>query len=444
MKPSRHPRAANGAVSSSLRPSILIAIQLPEDTDAAVAHSLAELELMTRDLGYSCIARVIQKRSHRGAPTFIGEGKLEEIAAITGGPGTIARGPETQQAVVSGITVFVDDELTPGQMRNLELALGAEVWDRVAVILKIFEARAQTRESKLEVELARLEYELPRIRDDHSLGDREGGGGRASRGHSNVELAKQRKRERIATIRRELEQLRHEADKRLQVRGDVFRVALVGYTNAGKSSLMRRLTGSDVLVEDKLFATLGTTTRQLAPPATPPVLVTDTVGFINRLPHALIASFHATLAEAREAWLVLHVIDAADPHAATQYAVTNAVLKELGLEETAMWTVLNKVDQISPAEQERLKEQFPEAMLVSALNPDDGRMLRERLIDFFGQTLVRERLKIPYGKQSVLGEFRSQIQMEQEEYGEVLEVTVRATPAVMAQLKARLARPLRG
>jgi GTP-binding protein HflX len=444
MKSPRHPRAADRAASSNLRPAILIAIQLPEESDEAVAHSLDELELMTRDLGYACSTRFIQKRSQRGAPTFVGEGKLEEIARLTGGPGTIARGPDVQQIeVTSDITVFIDDELTPAQMRNLEQALGAEVWDRVAVILKIFEARAQTRESRLEVEMARLEYERTRIRDDHSLGDREGGGGRASRGHSNVELAKQRKRERISAIRRELEQLRREADKRLKVRDGVFRVALVGYTNAGKSSLMRRLTGRDVLVEDKLFATLGTTTRQLVPPVTPPILVTDTVGFIKRLPHALIASFHATLAEVREADLVLHVLDAADPHAEEQLAVTNAVLKELGLDDVVMWTLLNKVDQLGPGEREQLQEKYPEASQLSALNSEDVKRLRERVIDFFGQSLVAERLRIPYEKQSVLGEFRSQIQLDQEEYGDDLTVTVRATPEVLARLKFRLG-PIRG
>src|SRR5690606_36997482 len=232
-------------------------------------------------------------------------------------------------------------------LRTLEVAFAAEVLDRPAVILRVFEARARTREAKLEIELARLVYELPRIRDDHSLGDREGGGGRASRGHTNVELAKQRARERIAALREELARAESIAERRRRVRADRFRVALVGYTNAGKSSLMRQLTGSEVLVEDKLFATLGTTVRPIVPPLAPPVLVIDTVGFIDRLPHSLVASFRSTLAEAHDAQLLLHVVDASDPAFRAQAKVTEQVLAEIGAGDTPTWLVLNKADRLT-------------------------------------------------------------------------------------------------
>ena len=252
--------------------AIVLAVQLPPQSDTDVAVSLSELEQLASGLGIRVVHTAIQKRATRTSPTLVGEGKLQELASLTGGVHAIAE------------MLLVDGELSPGQQRNLELALGVEVLDRTAVILRIFEQRAQTREARLEVEIARLQYETPRVRDDHAADDREGGGGRGGKGHTNVELAKQRNRERLAELRRELAEVQASAATRRMRRKDALRVALVGYTNAGKSSLMRALSGSDVLVEDKLFATLGTTVRSLSPETTPPILVSDTVGFIKNLP----------------------------------------------------------------------------------------------------------------------------------------------------------------
>jgi GTP-binding protein HflX len=422
--------------------AIVIAVQLPEDTEREVHGSLAELEQLLLGLGITVTARLLQKRSVRTAPTYLGEGKLRELASRTGGTGEVPRGPARpvdRAPGASDLVVVVDDELAPGQHRNLQAALGVDVLDRTAVILRVFESRARTREARLEVELARLEYELPRIRDDSSLGDREGGGGRASRGHTNVELAKQRARDRIAAVRRELAQWKASTEQRRQARADVFRVALVGYTNAGKSSLMRQLTGSDVLVEDRLFATLGTTVRQLAPPATPAILVADTVGFIHRLPHALVASFHSTLSEAHEAWLLLHVVDCSDPAFRAQRRVTEQVLSDIGAAATPIWLVLNKADRLDPAQRDALAAEHPDAILTSALDRQDGEALRARVEAFFGQHLVEQTVVIPYERHGVLAELRDRLQVVREDYGAAVSVTVRGTPETLARLAARLA-----
>lgn len=422
-----------------IRKAILVAVQLPDASDADVSRSLSELENLALGLGFEVVASFVQKRATRTTPAYLGEGKLREIAALTGGPGELVRGAAQGPPQRDDLVVIADDELLPGQLRALQSALGVEVFDRTSVILRVFEARARAREARLEIELARLQYELPRIRDDHSLGDREGGGGRAGRGHTNVELAKQRARERIAAIKRELETLGANAANRRKARADSFRVALVGYTNAGKSSIMHQLTGSDVLVEDKLFATLDTTVRQLVPPATPPILLADTVGFLERLPHALVASFRSTLAEAHEAWLLLHVVDASDPAHRMQAQVTARVLAELGADAPG-WLVLNKIDRLDDDAREALRREFPDAIPMSALDPSDGASLRKRLVAFFAESLVEEQLRIPYAGQGVFAELRGQLQVVHEEYGEALVVTVRATGEVLGRLKKQLAR----
>lgn len=436
-------KRSNTERRGALTRAILLSVQTPDDDEASAARSLAELEQLLLGLGVSVTETIVQRRPNRASVTYVGEGKLRELAAITGGSGEITRGPEAARRAgphqpASEVLVVVDDELSPGQQRNLELALDAEVIDRTAVILRVFESRAHTREARLQVELARLEYELPRVRDDHSLGDREGGGGRASRGHSNVELAKQRARERSAAIRRELEQLSANADQRRQGRHDTFRVALVGYTNAGKSSLMRRLTGSEVYIEDKLFATLGTTVRPLAPPIAPPVLVADTVGFLHRLPHALIASFRSTLAEAHEAWLLLNVADASDPEFRAQIAVTEQVLREIDAAPVPTLLLLNKADRLTPEQREALVQEFPEALVVSALDPHDCARLRSAIVAFFARHLSERTFRIPYARQGILAELRDRLQVVREDYGEELSVTVRATPDVLGRLAARL------
>ena len=232
--------------------------------------------------------------------------------------------------------MLVDHDLSPSQARNLERATSAEVLDRSAVILAIFQRHARSREARLQVEIARLSYWAPRVREQSGGKDREGGGiGGRGAGESQLELDRRKLRDRIAELRAEIKAIEHEAGVRRQRREEQNKVALVGYTNAGKSSLMRALTGSGVAVADRLFATLDTTVRALQPETKPRVLVSDTVGFIKKLPHELVASFRSTLDEARDAELLLHVVDAADAAFPAQIEVTRAVLDEIGAQGSA-------------------------------------------------------------------------------------------------------------
>lgn len=419
-----------GSAPHSLR-AVLVGIQLPHLDDTEVAVSLSELERLVQGLGIHVVGTLLQKRSTATSPTLLGEGKLRELAALTGGPDPQATTPEAN-------LVIVDTELSPGQSRNLEQALGVDVLDRTAVILRVFERRARTLEGRLEVELARLAYEVPRVRDDTSRGDREGGGGRAGRGHTNVELAKQRARERMAAVRRELDVARAARDTKRERRKEQPLVALVGYTNAGKSSLLRALTGSDVLVEDSLFATLGTTVRALQPETTPRILVSDTVGFIRNLPHGLVASFQSTLDEAHSASLLLYVVDASDPELRTQLAVTRRAIDEIGAASAPSRVLLNKIDRVSPEERARLAQEFPEALPLSAHDAGDMQRLRETLVAFFEAAMVTETLEVSYAQGGLLGEVRAAARILSEEYSERgVTLVVRAPPSVLARLKRR-------
>lgn len=421
--------------------AILVAVQLPEMEDADVRRSLSELENLLGSLGIGVADRIVQRRIQPSRVTYVGEGKLQELARLTGGTGELPRGPKTNlESLRTDLLVVADDELTPGQRRNLRAALGVEVIDRTEVILRVFESRPQSHASRLELELARLEYELPRIRDEHVDDDREGGGGRASRGHSNVELAKQRIRDRIAYLRKELARVHAVQDRSRRARSDQIRVALVGYTNAGKSSLMRRLTGREVFVEDRLFATLGTTVGQLSPPTVPPILVADTVGFIHRLPHQLVASFRSTLEEAKEASLLLHVVDVSDPAFRAQIRVTEEVLAEIGAGEIPTWLLLNKADRLDANAREAIAREFSEALLVSALDPRDVETIHRRLREHFARNFVEETIILPYARRGLLAEFADRLQIVREEYGESVAVTVRASEQVIAMLRARLTR----
>jgi GTPase len=439
-KRSRGEQAISHSVSDSASVStraVVARAHAPDVSDIDVERSLSELAQLLAGLGIDVVRHVVQSRP-RPTATYLGEGKLRELAELTGGPGEVRRGPpQPHERARSELLVVVDDELSAGQQRHLERALDARVLDRTAVILRVFEARARTRQARLELELARLEYELPRISDELGIGDREGGGGRAARGHTNVELAKQRARERIAAMRRELEELGHAEARKIAARSEVFRVSLVGYTNAGKSSLMRRLTGAEVLVEDKLFATLGTTVRQLVPAATPPIIAADTVGFIDRLPHALVASFRSTLAEALEAWLLLHVADASDPNVRRQIAITEAALAELGATSPVV-LVLSKADRLEPAARAALQAEFPSAIVMSALSDRDTASLRARIDAFFAQHLVEDRFSIPYGRIGLFAEFRDRLCVLEENFADKVEISVRATPTTLAQLETAL------
>jgi GTP-binding protein HflX len=441
--------------------AVLVGIQMPEVDDIAHEASLEELGRLVKTLGYEVVGTVSQRREGTGAGALLGSGKLAELAAMTGGTGIVGSMAPTHKSKARArfedaggaaeaapaepeggrkpSFVIVDHELSPSQIRNLERATGAEVLDRTGVIVEIFHRHANTREAKLQVEMARLKYVAPRLRETGGGGGRQQGPGA---GESNLDLDRRKIRDRLAELKEQLEAVQRDSDNRRSARRDQLRVALVGYTNAGKSSLMRALTGSQVLVEDKLFATLDTTVRILQPETRPRVLVSDTVGFIKQLPHDLVASFRSTLTEALEASLLLFVVDASDPTYEAQLEVSRSVLREIGAEVVPSRLVLNKMDRVDEAGRAALLEKHPDAIMLSAHAPEDVSALRDTIIGFFEASMVEDVLVLPYAKQGLIGEIYESARVLSENYdegGRVLKV--RGLPGAIARLQRKLAAP---
>ncbi|MCB8878022.1 GTPase HflX [Acidisoma silvae] len=436
--------------------AILVGIQTPDIDDIAHQGSLEELGRLVKTLGYEVVSTVSQKREGTGAALLLGSGKLAELAALTGGSGVVgpmASVPKTkarqrfegvadpaepyQDAVRKPQFVIVDHELSPSQIRNLERATGAEVLDRTGVIVEIFHRHANTREARLQVEMARLKYVAPRLRESSGGGGRQQGPGA---GESALALDRRKVRDRISELKDQLEAVQRDSDQRRSARRDQLRVALVGYTNAGKSSLMRALTGSQVLVEDKLFATLDTTVRVLQPETRPRVLISDTVGFIKQLPHDLVASFRSTLAEALEASLLLFVVDASDPTYEAQLEVSEGVLREIGADVVPSRLILNKLDRVDVDRRAALVQKHPDAILLSAHAPDDVSALRNTIIAFFETMMVEDTLVLPYSKQGLIGEVYESARVLSEDYNDTgLVLTLRGLPAAITRLQRSVA-----
>ncbi len=310
----------------------LVAADLPHALLPAV-ESLQELAELAKTAGAVVVGSTTQKLEHPNVATYIGSGKVEEVVL-------------ERKRLEANVVIF-DDELSPSQQRNLEKALGVKVIDRTALILDIFATRAQTREGRLQVELAQMQYLLPRLAGQWSHLERmEGAIGTRGPGETQIETDRRLINARIAKLRRDLREvsMQRELYRRRRARNNVPVVALVGYTNAGKSTLMRSLSGADVLAEDKLFATLDPVTRRLGLPSGEVVLLTDTVGFIQKLPTQLVAAFRATLEELSEADLLLHVIDISHPNAFEHTETVDKTLAELGVAEKPVLLALNKVD----------------------------------------------------------------------------------------------------
>jgi len=453
-------------MTEAARPqAILVAVRLPDVDAAASDASLAELSRLVTTLGYDVQARIVQPRVSLAPAAVLGEGKLLELAKLTGGsgktaptiPGRRARDDEPESEPVGVFydarddleraepepaprvaLVAVDHDISPSQLRNLERATGVPVLDRTGIIIEIFHRHARSREAKLQVEIARLAYEAPRLRESPKSKEKQQGRGA---GEAALELDRRKIRDRIAELRRELGSIAREQDVRRQHRRGARRVALVGYTNAGKSSLMRALTSSEVYVEDKLFATLDTTVRALQPEAKPRVLVSDTVGFIKKLPHDLVASFKSTLDEALEASLLLHVVDAADPSFREQLDVTRDVLREIGAEHVPSRLVMNKIDQLSPEALRELEQELPDAWFISAKDPEHVRNVRSRILEFFESRYSEAELCVPYTEQRLVSEMHEQGRVVSERYeDDGVKVLFRSDPEVLDAFRARLAR----
>jgi GTP-binding protein HflX len=445
--------------------AVLVGVQLPGVNDVEHASDLTELGRLVQTLGFDVVATVTQRRDALAAAAVLGEGKLKELADLTGGKGVVptgaakvktkarakwaaerleeaggkdeTSGDDDEDAETSGkpTVVVVDHEITPSQARNLERATGAEVLDRTGVIVDIFHRHARSREARLQVEIARLNYVAPRMRE--SSGGKERQRGKGS-GEAAIELDRRKIRDRIAELREQLVAIQKEQDNRRHARQDQLRVALVGYTNAGKSSFMRALTGSQVLVEDKLFATLDTTVRALQPETRPRILVSDTVGFIQKLPHDLVASFRSTLDEALEASLLLYVVDASDPTHEAQLEVTRSVLRDIGADAVPSKLLLNKADRLDEAEKQALRQRHGAdgAILLSAHDAGDIAALHQTIVSFFETSMVEEDLVIPYSRQALLGDVYESARVVAEDYDESgTRLRVRGLPAAIARLR---------
>jgi GTP-binding protein HflX len=383
------------------RRAVVAAVQKPGVTDLEFEASLTELRQLAKTLGFEVVHRFTQKRAGFDSAGYFGTGKREELKAMVEGGADI---------------LLVDHEISPSQAHTLEKEVGCEVMDRSMVILEIFHQHARSRAARAQVEIARLGYMAPRMREAAKLAGpkdrgRSGTGGRSG-GESHGELDRRKIRDRIAELQKELDAMKLERKTqraRRQERQGLARVALVGYTNAGKSTLMRALTGSEVLVADKLFATLDTTVRALQPEGVPRVLVSDTVGFIKNLPHALVVSFKSTLDEALEASLLAHVIDASDPGFERQLAVTAEVLEEIGAKDVPRLLVFNKIDRAGAAAAQgaleaSLRARYPGCIVMSARRGTDVARLSDTIRAFFERDLVEAEIFLPWSAQSLRGE----------------------------------------
>jgi GTP-binding protein HflX len=325
----------SGLIDRAFREQIvLVGVQFPQQTDSDVDANLDELGRLVDTAGADAVERVVQRRKSPDPATFVGAGKAQEIHQVS--------------EAVDADTVVFDDELTPAQQANLESLLKRSALDRTAVILDIFAQNASTMEGKAQVELAQLRYRLPRLRGRGSqLSQQAGGiGARRGPGETQLEVDRRRIQHRLSKLESELAEMRRtRRNQRKARRRSRFRtVSIVGYTNAGKSTLLNRLTGAGVLVEDRLFATLDATTRRLPLPGGETVLISDTVGFIRKLPHHLVEAFRSTLEEVAEADLLLHVVDATAPDVDAQVTAVRGVLREIGAGDVPELVVVNKSD----------------------------------------------------------------------------------------------------
>jgi GTP-binding protein HflX len=368
---------------------ILVGVTVPPESEEETERHLDELSLLVDTAGADEKARVLQRRDHPDPATYIGKGKAEELRDLS--------------LVVDADTVVFDDELSPAQSRNLEKILGRTAIDRTAVILDIFAQNARTMEGKAQVELAQLRYRLPRLRGrGKALSQQAGGIGTRGPGETQLEVDRRRLVRRMTKLESELRQLTDQ--RRLQRKGRrrsrLATVSLVGYTNAGKSTLLNRLTDAGVLVEDRLFATLDPRTRRLALPGGESVLLSDTVGFVRKLPHQLVEAFRSTLEVVTESDLLVHVVDCAAPDPEEQIEAVRSVLSDIGAGGVPELLAFNKAD--VSREAKRLAERYPGSVMISALTGEGIADLLAVIGDRLRALMEVVALRVPYDRGDVL------------------------------------------
>lgn len=358
-------------------------VLLPTEDSKVLQDDLAELEALLITLGVVTVGQIVQKRPKLTPSCLMGTGKVQEIRDL---------------AKERGATmVVVDRPLSPPQVRNLEEITGCQVLDRAAVILDIFAKHARTNAAKAQVEIARLEHMLPRMVGQWThLHRQRGGGVMGGEGEKQIELDRRKARDRIAKLKEQLGHLEKERATQRKARRGEIKVSLVGYTNSGKTTIMNAMTHGEFLAKDALFATLDSNTRTIDPNTRPKILLSDTVGFIRNLPHALVASFKSTLDEVRGADLLLHVVDISHDNYKSQLATTEQVLEEIGAAQIPHILVFNKLDLVDdPFLARILKQAYPGSISVSAYRPEDMVRLREHVYQYFSQNFVRVKLAVP-------------------------------------------------
>jgi GTP-binding protein HflX len=400
--------------------AFIVAVKLPRDKQDAIEESLDELAALVDTAGATVVNTFIQNRPNIDNAFFVGKGKVEELKMYA------------DQENID--TIIFDTELSPGQIRNLEKMTGKKILDRSWVILDIFAYRAKTREAKTQVELAQLKYFMPRLTRQWTHLSRQVGGGVGTKGPGETQLETDKRliKDRIRLLEDELENIAKQRDIRRRGRKDNFKVVLVGYTNVGKSTLMNRLSDAGVLVENRLFATLDSTTRTIDLKDKKKFLLSDTVGFINKLPHNLVASFKSTLEEVVEADLLLHVIDISHSNFREQVKVVEKVLEELGARNLKMLYVFNKADALTENELEfRVPGKYSEnSIFISAQTGFNIDKLKEKIIEIMEMDFVEREISFSTKKTKLISTIHQMTEVLEEDYdGDNIKIRFKASTA---------------
>ena len=408
--------------------AVLVAVQLPHDDGWSPDDTLQELTLLTETAGADVLDAIVQVRNRPDPATFIGEGKVEEVARRV-------------RELEANLVIF-DDDLSPAQARNLERIIDVKIVDRSGLILDIFARRAQSREAKTQVELAQLEYLLPRLtRQWTHLSRQEGGIGTRGPGETQLEVDRRRVRKRIADLSARLKRIARGREIRRSRRRHEFTTALVGYTNAGKSTLLNALARAGVYTEDKLFATLDPTTRSIRLNGDRKILITDTVGLIRKLPHHLVASFHSTLEMLAESDLLLHVVDASHEKFEGQMKAVTGVLQELGAHTRPLLVVFNKIDRIGeyPDLLARLESEYPGAIFISALQEEGLEGLTRVLLQRVEADMETLTVQVDHSDSHLLSEIYDAGEvLDREDLAEHVRLKVKVKRSEAGKLKKKL------
>ncbi len=403
--------------------ALLVGVEFSGKSNSKPKGSLDELTGLAETALYQPVASMVQKLGTINPKTFIGSGKAIEL----------------QQAVKHHQVdaVIFDEALSPAQTRNLEKILECGVVDRSWVILEIFGDHARTRVAKTQVDLARLKYSLPRLTKMWThLSRQRGGIGMRDVGETQIQLDRRLLRDKISKLEKKLKQIHSEKQTQRKSRRGIFQVALVGYTNVGKSTLMNSLTGADTLGEDKLFATLDATVRKVKKNFPYPILLADTVGLIDKLPHDLVASFKSTLDEVRDAHLLLHVVDVSHPDCRSQMEIADNLLREIGAHEIDAVLVFNKTDKLKDKDVQRnLERHYPEAVFVSCRKGTGMNALRKAIVDYYEKNLIPSKVELDYNQSDLIPEIRKHALVVKENYaGDSLTLDLRVWPNHTAKL----------